>query len=185
MKKEIKIDPLKVIKTLPRMVKESFPKEDSKQEPTTCACGANTSCECESEEPKEIKVHWVGVVKWNDGTFYTTEPFYEYDEGIKVWSAEFSSKHQGEFESIDYERFDGVVRDLEYWKNNAEEDYIATPISVLRYISELEKEVERRYTEDDVKSAFQDGKDNMDYSETYGWSSKLTEQEWFDKIKKK
>ena len=47
MKKEIKIDPSKVIKTLPRMVKESFPKE----EPTSCACGANTSCQC--EEPKE------------------------------------------------------------------------------------------------------------------------------------
>jgi hypothetical protein len=87
------------------------------------------------------KVYWVGVVKWNDGTFYRTEPFYEYDEGIKVWSAEFSGKHQGEFEYIDYERFDGVVRDLEYWKNNAEEDYISTPISVLRYISELEKNV--------------------------------------------
>ena len=99
------------------------------------------------------KVYWVGVVKWNDGTFYTTEPFYEYDEGIKVWSAEFSSKHQGEFEYIDYERFDGVVRDLEYWKDNAEEDYITTPISVLRYISELEKKVEQdknKYSEEDM-----------------------------------
>ena len=35
------------------------------------------------------------------------------------------------------------IKDLEYWKNNAEEDYITTPISVLRYISELEKEVEQ------------------------------------------
>jgi hypothetical protein len=32
-----------------------------------------------------------------------------------------------------------VVKDLEYWKLNAEEDYLHTPISVLRYISELEK----------------------------------------------
>ena len=32
-----------------------------------------------------------------------------------------------------------VVKDLGYWKNNAEEDYLHTPISVLRYISELEK----------------------------------------------
>ena len=31
------------------------------------------------------------------------------------------------------------VKDLEYWRLNAEEDYITTPISVLRYISELEK----------------------------------------------
>lgn len=33
------------------------------------------------------------------------------------------------------------VKDLTYWKNNAEEDYITTPISVLRYISELEKQI--------------------------------------------
>jgi hypothetical protein len=32
-----------------------------------------------------------------------------------------------------------VVKDLEYWRLNAEEDYITTPISVLRYIGELEK----------------------------------------------
>ena len=35
------------------------------------------------------------------------------------------------------------LKDLEYWKNNAEEDYMTTPISVLRYISELEEKVER------------------------------------------
>ena len=33
---------------------------------------------------------------------------------------------------------------LVYWKYNAEEDYINTPISVLRYISELENEVDKR-----------------------------------------
>ncbi len=31
------------------------------------------------------------------------------------------------------------MKDLNYWKNNCEEDYINTPISVLRYITELEK----------------------------------------------
>ena len=35
-----------------------------------------------------------------------------------------------------------VVKDLEYWRLNAEEDYITTPISVLRYIGELEKKIE-------------------------------------------
>jgi len=30
-------------------------------------------------------------------------------------------------------------KNIEYWKNNAKEDYIKTPISVLRYITELEK----------------------------------------------
>ena len=30
-------------------------------------------------------------------------------------------------------------KDLEYWKKNAEENYDEVPISVLRYINELEK----------------------------------------------
>lgn len=38
-----------------------------------------------------------------------------------------------------------VKKDLNYYKSNAEEDYASVPISVLRYISELEKEVEKIY----------------------------------------
>lgn len=30
-------------------------------------------------------------------------------------------------------------KDLEYYRKNAEEDYLTTPISVLRYIGEMEK----------------------------------------------
>lgn len=33
----------------------------------------------------------------------------------------------------------GLLKNTEYYKNNAEEDYIKTPISVLRYITELEE----------------------------------------------
>ena len=36
------------------------------------------------------------------------------------------------------------MKDLNYYKNNCEEDYLHTPISVLRYITELEKEVESK-----------------------------------------
>ena len=36
------------------------------------------------------------------------------------------------------------MKDLNYWKNNAEEDYITTPISVLRYITELEKKAPKK-----------------------------------------
>ena len=35
-----------------------------------------------------------------------------------------------------------IVEDLAFWKNNAEENYITTPISVLKYITELEKHIE-------------------------------------------
>jgi hypothetical protein len=41
-----------------------------------------------------------------------------------------------------------VVKDLAYYRANAEEDYLQVPISVLRYISELE---ERSYSEEDMK----------------------------------
>ncbi len=34
-------------------------------------------------------------------------------------------------------------KDLSYWEKNAEEDYMTTPISVLRYITELETAVEK------------------------------------------
>lgn len=34
------------------------------------------------------------------------------------------------------------TKDLNYWKLNAEDDFIKTPISVLRYISELEQAIE-------------------------------------------
>jgi len=34
-------------------------------------------------------------------------------------------------------------KDLNYWKNNAEEDYLHTPISVLKYIAKLEEELEQ------------------------------------------
>jgi len=37
------------------------------------------------------------------------------------------------------------VKDLSYWEANAQEDYLHTPISVLRYITELE---ERMYSDE-------------------------------------
>lgn len=46
------------------------------------------------------------------------------------------------------------MKDLNYYKNNCEEDYIKTPISVLRYITELEKNNEtKQLTLTDVVSS--------------------------------
>ena len=42
---------------------------------------------------------------------------------------------------------------LEYWKNNAEEDYLKVPISVLKYITCLEERIEQ-LTLTDVSSMF-------------------------------
>ena len=41
------------------------------------------------------------------------------------------------------------------------------------------------YTEEDLREAFRQGEQNINYSEIYGLDSKLTEQEWFEKFKKK
>ena len=45
------------------------------------------------------------------------------------------------------ETIEQPVKDLAYWKTNAEEDYMTTPISVLRYITELENGM---YSEEEV-----------------------------------
>lgn len=39
-------------------------------------------------------------------------------------------------------------KDLNYWKKNCENDYLHTPISVLRYITELEKAVNNGVLDD-------------------------------------
>jgi hypothetical protein len=46
-------------------------------------------------------------------------------------------------------------KDLSYYKANAEEDYLKVPISVLRYISELEREQNKnKYSEEEVMDMF-------------------------------
>jgi hypothetical protein len=49
----------------------------------------------------------------------------------------------------------------------------------------LQKEQGRMYSEEDLREAFRQGMDNVEYSSLYGWSSTLTEQEWFEQYKKK
>lgn len=74
------------------------------------------------------------------------------------------------------------VKDINYWKNNCEENYITTPISVLRYISELEKQQERSYSE-----AIEFGKwldENMQQREYYPMNA-MTMEELFEQFKKK
>jgi len=53
----------------------------------------------------------------------------------------FGNEHKKEFvQKTDIEKEESQkLEDLEYWRINAEEDYKKVPISVLRYITELEK----------------------------------------------
>jgi hypothetical protein len=59
-----------------------------------------------------------------------------------VWYEIIISQEEPKQETIE------EVKDLAYWRVNAKEDYIEVPISVLRYITELE---ERMYSEEEVK----------------------------------
>jgi hypothetical protein len=73
------------------------------------------------------------------------------------------------------------MKDLAYYRANAEEDYVKVPISVLRYISELENAVERMYSEEDMF-------DCWEASHTGGLDDKSLRahfNHWFKKFKNK
>jgi len=62
------------------------------------------------------------------------------------------------------------TKDLAYWKANAEDYINAVPISVLRYITELEKKM---YDKEDLRAAWMAAKNSSDFNE------------WFEQFKKK
>ena len=83
-------------------------------------------CFCEKKEltiSEEAKLRAKNYMRLKDGY---VEPNQERERGIVI-------THVGKKETLEQ------VKDLAYWRANAEEDYMKVPISVLRYISELEK----------------------------------------------
>jgi hypothetical protein len=61
------------------------------------------------------------------------------------------------------------VKDLAYYKNNAEEDYLQVPISVLRYISQLEQEQDKNnYSEEEVKTKYFIQLERTNYNSIFG-----------------
>lgn len=80
------------------------------------------------------------------------------------------------------ETIEEVVKDLNYWKNNAEEDYLKVPISVLRYISELEKhQSEKMFSNEEVIKLFTKWNNN-EYGKD-GWEISIF-LKWFTQHKK-
>ena len=78
------------------------------------------------------------------------------------------------------------VKDLSYYRNNAEEDYLAVPISVMRYISLLEQEIEKSYNEEEVrKIAWESRKFFHKYKNTPFNKIREVFYEWFKQFKKK
>ena len=64
-------------------------------------------------------------------------------------------------------------------------DYSGYEEHRMDFIAGAKWQQERMYSEEDLREAFRQGMENMDYSEMYGLDSKLTEQEWFEQFKKK
>ena len=68
-----------------------------------------------------------------------------------------------------------IIKDLMYWRVNAEELYNTTPIGVMKYISELEKYIENTKTKQEVekiaKVAFRMGQQQpiLDFAEFQKW----------------
>lgn len=77
------------------------------------------------------------------------------------------------------------MKDLNYYKNNAEEDYLGVPISVLRYIDKLEKQQERSYSEEEVLKLLISKEENTKDSTKYNGVEYITPEEWFEQFKKK
>ena len=56
----------------------------------------------------------------------------------------------------------------------------------IKFFNQPKQEQDKnKFSEEDILEAFRQGQDNVDYSEMYGFSSKLTEQEWFEQFKNK
>lgn len=72
------------------------------------------------------------------------------------------------------------MKGLNYYKNNAEEDYKGVPISVLRYINELEKQQEKMYSEEEIYNLIQAG-----YSFCEKGKNREDVKKWFEQFKKK
>jgi hypothetical protein len=72
------------------------------------------------------------------------------------------------------------VKDLAYYKTNAEEDYLQVPISVLRYISQLEQEQDKnKYSEEEVLRIIISCKEYLSFGDEFN------EKEWFEQFKNK
>ncbi len=85
-----------------------------------------------------------------------------------------------------------IVKQLDFLNRERKENlinaetYFKHKISLVQQAEEMEKkQKEKMYTEEDLREAFRQGEQNINYSEIYGLDSKLTEQEWFEKLKKK
>ncbi len=66
-------------------------------------------------------------------------------------------------------------KDLNYWKENCKEDYLHTPISVLRYVTKLEEAVNNGVLDDVIVIHLKALTKKIEDSHCYGFEDVLNE----------
>jgi hypothetical protein len=88
--------------------------------------------------------------------------------------------YEGDFQNVEYISYKIIIPKEEPKQLTVEEALLLMRKTPMTFVPD-----KRMYSEEDVKEAFRQRQDNMDYSEMFGWYSKLTEQQWFEQFKKK
>jgi hypothetical protein len=74
---------------------------------------------------------------------------------------------------------------FEKWADQQSEKGIGyDKLDVLRFGAKWQQD-KKMYSEEDLREAFRQGIDNVEYCQTLGFYSKLTEQDWFEQFKNK
>ena len=133
---------------------------------------------CEEVEIMKLQKKYVAIDKY-ETIIPEEEPKFEnsIENTINIMSianSMFRAKEKPKQETLE------VMKDLNYYKNNAEEDYKGVPISVLRYINELEKQQEKMYSEEEIYNLIQAG-----YSFCEKGKNREDVKKWFEQFKKK
>jgi hypothetical protein len=132
-----------------------IPKEEPKQD-RTCTNNCSVVCgECQIFEPKQH-------------VDYINKNIEAFDEDVK------KSKQEPKQETLEEaaEKFTQI-----WFQNNA--------FTKELFINGAKWQQERMYSEEDLREAFNQGQENIDYHEIHGFSAKLTINEWYEQFKKK
>jgi len=130
---------------------------------------------------EEQKQHLIDIVRGDEELGLYEEPKQTDEKGGPITFREGLevSKYVMGIDPYDKQE---IVKDLAYWKANAEEDYMKVPISVLRYISELEKQ---KYSEEEVLKLLIYSKDRFGGGSLEDYVSDSEVKNWFEQLKKK
>jgi hypothetical protein len=131
-----------------------------------CYCGHTTYCDCSpQEEPKQETLEETAE------RLFPKEKHPTSFETLRKAFISSAGRQQRQQEKLE------KLKDLSYWRANAEEDYMKVPISVLRYITELEN---RMYSEEEVIDLLQEMNDWPTI-----FDGRIDIKEWFEQFKKK